>query len=133
MSWVLVVDDEPAVTRLVQQRLEAEGYDVEVAPNGADALEKLAARDYDVLITDLCMPRLNGQDLVETVLIEHRQGEVFEANLGPRIDLSERRISQRGKISKPASKDLFPTAEHDACELRMDEWLFHLRSRDHGL
>ena len=45
MSWVLVVDDEASVTRLIQLRLEAEGYDVDVAPNGSAALEKLGAID----------------------------------------------------------------------------------------
>ena len=67
MRWILVVDDEPHATRLIQRRMESTGYRVEVAPDGLAALEKLEARRYDVLITDLRMPRLDGRELCERV------------------------------------------------------------------
>ncbi|MCX7925262.1 MAG: response regulator, partial [Fimbriimonadales bacterium] len=64
---ILVVDDEPMVQLLLTQALEDEGHTVVVAPNGADALERLAERDYDLLFTDIHMPRLSGIDLIRTV------------------------------------------------------------------
>lgn len=67
MSWILVVDDEPHATRMLQRKLVEAGYQVEIATDGHAALEKLAARSYEVLITDLCMPRVTGRELCERV------------------------------------------------------------------
>ena len=107
MSWVLVVDDEASVTRLIQLRLEAEGYDVDVAPNGAAALVKLAARDYDVLISDLCMPRLNGQELVEAVRKETRNDalRIFVVSSRPEEDYRSWTLDHPGVVflEKPLS------------------------------
>ncbi len=64
---ILVVDDEPMVHLLLSQALEDEGHTVVLAPNGADALEQLKAGDYDLLFTDIHMPRLSGIDLVRAV------------------------------------------------------------------
>ena len=107
MSWILVVDDEAAVTRLVQLRLENEGYDVEVAANGAAALEKLAARDYDVLVTDLCMPQLGGQELVEAVRKQtHNEGlRIFVLSSRPEEEYRRWTEEQPGVtfLEKPVS------------------------------
>ncbi|MCS6920166.1 MAG: response regulator [Fimbriimonadales bacterium] len=64
---ILVVDDEPMVQLLLAQTFEDDGHTVEVATNGADALELLATRDYDVVFTDVHMPRLSGIDLVRVL------------------------------------------------------------------
>ena len=64
---ILVVDDEPMVQLLLSQALEDEGHTVILASNGADALEQLEAGDYDLLFTDIHMPRLSGIDLVRAV------------------------------------------------------------------
>jgi CheY-like chemotaxis protein len=64
---ILVVDDEPMVQMLLTQALEDEGHTVDIAPNGAEALTRLAEREYDILFTDVHMPRLSGFDLVRAV------------------------------------------------------------------
>ncbi len=64
---ILVVDDEPMVQLLLSQTFEDDGHIVQVATNGADALELLGTHDYDVLFTDVHMPRLSGIDLVRAV------------------------------------------------------------------
>ena len=61
---VLVVDDEESIRDLLQQTLQRE-YDVELAPDGVSALERLRANDYDLLIADLKMPGLDGLSLVD--------------------------------------------------------------------
>ncbi len=66
MSRVLVVDDEFDLLETVRAILEAEGYDVEVAANGRQALEQLVAGDPpDVLLVDVMMPILGGFELLE--------------------------------------------------------------------
>jgi CheY-like chemotaxis protein len=68
---ILVVDDEPMVRFLLVRFLEEEGHTVDEAADGADALEQLNRRAYDLLITDVHMPRMSGIDLVRAV---RRQG-----------------------------------------------------------
>jgi two-component system response regulator MprA len=60
----LVVDDEPAVREAVGRALERSGYDVELAPSGEDALEKLA-RDgaADAVVLDVLMPGIDGLEV----------------------------------------------------------------------
>jgi CheY-like chemotaxis protein len=57
---VLVVDDEPDIRATVSAMLEAEGYDVIEATNGAEALEALEAADPDIVLLDMRMPVLDG-------------------------------------------------------------------------
>jgi DNA-binding response OmpR family regulator len=57
---VLVVEDDPAIRRLVKMILEREHYHVEIVADGAEAMLKIGDRDYDVIILDLMMPNLDG-------------------------------------------------------------------------
>ncbi|MFB7089509.1 response regulator transcription factor [Streptomyces sp. NPDC056296] len=57
---ILIVDDEPAVREALQRSLAFEGYDTEVAVDGADALEKAAAYRPDLVVLDIQMPRMDG-------------------------------------------------------------------------
>ena len=57
---ILIVDDEPAVREALQRSLAFEGYDTEVAVDGADALEKAAAYKPDLIVLDIQMPRMDG-------------------------------------------------------------------------
>ena len=61
---VLVVDDEESIRTIVRERLEIEGYSVGEAINGKDALAKLAAGGYSVLLTDIRMPEMDGITLL---------------------------------------------------------------------
>ena len=57
---VLVVDDEPAVRESLERSLRFEGYDVEVAGDGVEALERVDAVHVDAIVLDVLMPRLDG-------------------------------------------------------------------------
>jgi putative nucleotidyltransferase with HDIG domain len=60
---VLVVDDEEAVAMVLARGLGRAGYRTEVARSGAEALERLALRRFDVLLSDIRMPRMRGDEL----------------------------------------------------------------------
>jgi len=60
---ILLVDDDPMVTQLITDMLSLDGYDVDTAPNGIAALEKVQGRRYDLILTDLHMPELDGAGL----------------------------------------------------------------------
>jgi two-component system, OmpR family, response regulator MprA len=57
---LLVVDDDPALSRTLRRALGVEGYDVETAGDGAEALQRLAASRYDAVVLDVSMPRVDG-------------------------------------------------------------------------
>lgn len=61
---VLVVDDEPGVLRLVSRILDEAGYDTVSASSGDEALTIVATQEpFDLLLTDLMMPQMNGDEL----------------------------------------------------------------------
>ena len=66
---VLLVDDDPTVRQIVRRTLEAEGFHVEEAPDGAAALRLVQARaePFDLVLTDLSMPHIDGRQLSETL------------------------------------------------------------------
>lgn len=57
---LLVVDDEPNIRRVVREYAEFEGYEVDEAFDGMDAVLKCRDNDYDIIIMDIMMPRLDG-------------------------------------------------------------------------
>lgn len=61
---ILVVDDSPTIQKLVGFSLKKEGYNVILACDGMDALEKLPREDTDLVITDLNMPNMDGFELI---------------------------------------------------------------------
>lgn len=63
----LVVDDSPDQARLVAFLLEKQGMTVEIAENGREALQIVGRAEFDVVVTDLQMPEMDGLDLVEAV------------------------------------------------------------------
>ena len=63
MKRLLVVDDEPHVARVLKVSLAKEGWSVEVAHNGHEALLAIAANPPDVMITDIQMPGMGGEEL----------------------------------------------------------------------
>ena len=64
---VLVVDDEPALREICEEALGGAGYAVTQAADGEEALGCLAERGYDLVISDLRMPSMNGQDLLSQI------------------------------------------------------------------
>ena len=59
-SRILVVDDEPFIVQLIFDMLSDEGYVVDTAANGRLALEQIRQRPYDLILSDLRMPDLDG-------------------------------------------------------------------------
>jgi excisionase family DNA binding protein len=61
---ILVVDDEQAVRDLLAKTLTMADYDVDTSPDGPAALDRLRAAEYDLLITDLKMPGMDGLSVI---------------------------------------------------------------------
>lgn len=64
---VLLVDDEPDILEVIQDRLEAYGFTVVTAANGREALAKLAAEQFDGVFMDVKMPEMGGIEALEEI------------------------------------------------------------------
>ncbi len=65
---LLIVDDEKHIREGLEKALSTDGYDVELASDGKDALERIEEGDIDLVITDLKMPNLSGEELMKEAL-----------------------------------------------------------------
>ena len=61
---ILIVDDEQSLRQMLVVLLQREGYQVDQAPDGQAALEQVAGQSYDLIISDIQMPRLSGIELL---------------------------------------------------------------------
>ena len=64
---ILVVDDESSITEFVSYALRKEGYEVDVAQNGEDALSLAEKNDYDLFILDIMLPGIDGYELCRRI------------------------------------------------------------------
>ncbi|ADG79833.1 Two component transcriptional regulator, winged helix family OS=Tsukamurella paurometabola (strain ATCC 8368 / DSM / CCUG 35730 / CIP 100753 / JCM 10117/ KCTC 9821 / NBRC 16120 / NCIMB 702349 / NCTC 13040) OX=521096 GN=Tpau_3248 PE=4 SV=1 [Tsukamurella paurometabola] len=115
MTFVLVVDDEPAICRTLRINLKARGYEVETATDGRSALQIARERTPDVVILDLGLPDIDGV----TVLSKLRE---FCAS--PVIVLSARHGSDDKVESLDAGADDYVTKPFG-----MDEFLARVRAQ----
>ena len=93
MRRVLVVNDEERTRPIAAQFLELRGYRVDIAADGADAIQHLSNGNYDAVILDVVMPRVDGRGVLvhlartnptmigRTVLIATAWAEAIEAQL----------------------------------------------------
>jgi len=108
---VLLVDDSISVRKFVAQMLEKAGFEVGIAADGAEAMARLGERDFDVLVTDLEMPRLNGYELLEDV--RRRAGTrdlpvvILTTRSGEKHQHLARRLGVNHYMTKPVIEDVF--------------------------
>lgn len=70
MPNILIIDDERAIRRTLREILEYEKYKVDDAEDGSDGLAKIRAKDFDIVLCDITMPKMNGLEVLDAVLEE---------------------------------------------------------------
>ncbi len=68
---ILVVEDEPAISQVCLRTLTGDGYDVDIAVNGAIAQDMLAKKEYDLCLIDVRTPIMNGKELYQHIKEDH--------------------------------------------------------------
>jgi len=115
---ILVVEDAPAVRQAVQSTLESLDYRVLTAANGREALEALRLGPVDLVVTDVVMPEVGGEALLDA-LQERRSGVQAIAMTGHVMDVDIERLKDAGfadVISKPFSFEEIAVAVNQALD-----------------
>ena len=72
MSRILVIDDEVSISKLIREVLMGHGHNVKTAANGREGLRLLSEFKFDLIVTDMCMPDINGSSIVSYVRNSNR-------------------------------------------------------------
>jgi two-component system chemotaxis sensor kinase CheA len=73
---ILVAEDSITARSLLRNILESAGYDVQTAVDGVDALTSLKAGEFNLVVSDVDMPRMNGFDLTAKIRADQKLGEL---------------------------------------------------------
>ena len=73
MSAILVIDDEKGILQLIRQALTRVGHQVETAADGREGIQKFDDGNFDIVITDICMPGIDGNGVVAHIRQSNKQ------------------------------------------------------------
>jgi DNA-binding NtrC family response regulator len=107
---ILVVDDEKHVRTLFERVLVKEGYQVECAASGSEAIDKLASNSFDLVVTDLKMDGIDGLDLI-------KKGKRAKQDL-PFVLISGYGTAQTAGLAAKEGADVFLMKPIDITELK---------------
>ena len=107
-AHILFVDDDPEVRKMVVDMLEDEGYRVEQAEDGIDALIPLGRNKYDLILLDISMPKMDGYQLLEKIKEENIDTPVIflTAKDKEEDEIKGLKLGAVAYIRKPFSKEL---------------------------
>jgi DNA-binding NtrC family response regulator len=77
LKKILVVDDERGIRHLLGEVLSSRGFEVSMAKDGQESLDRLKDNHFDLLITDITMPKLNGIEMLKLMSKAGRQEKVI--------------------------------------------------------
>lgn len=113
----LVVEDDPAIRRLVEKILRRKQIEIETASDGRTAMEKLRAEQYSVVILDLMVPEVNGFEVIEFIKGSGVQTPVAVVSAVSHQALTKLDLDVvKVVISKPFDVDEFTKAIVTLCE-----------------
>lgn len=83
---ILIVDDEDKIREVIKEYLEANNYECFESSNGKDALELLKRNNYDLLVLDIMMPKMDGFEVLKELPKEYRIPTIILSARGEEID-----------------------------------------------
>jgi CheY-like chemotaxis protein len=117
---ILVIDVEDSVRDILSRMLKTKGHKVVVAPNGEDGIERFRAETFDLVFTDLGMPKLSGWDVGKTIKGINPKTPIAMIT-GWGVELDREKLSESGIdliISKPFNFDQVIDLVSEALELK---------------
>ena len=105
---VLIVEDEPDIVRLIENRLDTEAFDVSVALDGKEALKQIEQHHFDVLTLDIMLPHVDGLTLCNETRKRHKDSLILVISALDTVEQKEKAYSLGADdyIDKPFSPKL---------------------------
>jgi len=128
---ILVVDDEPAIQDILTWALSAEGYRVATAGSGEEALARVEEEDFDVIVTDIVMPGLDGLEVLERSRVLSPRAAVIVMTAYAALDtaITALRRGASDYLEKPFSVDLLKERVQRLLQYRETLWKDRLVQR----
>jgi CheY-like chemotaxis protein len=120
LARILVIDDEEAVRDILSQMLNAKGHDVVVAADGEEGIERFKNKEFDLVFTDLGMPKISGWEVSKTIK-EINPKVPIAMITGWGMEVNREKMSESGIdliISKPFDFDQVIQLVSEAMELK---------------
>ena len=120
MSKVLIVDDEKSIRTTLCEILRASDYEIEVAVDAATALELLSRMEFDVVLSDIVLPCINGIELLKRIRETAPFAQVIMMTGEPSIDNAAEalRAGAFDFLTKPAGKNAVLRAVDNAMKIK---------------
>jgi signal transduction histidine kinase/ActR/RegA family two-component response regulator len=117
---ILVIDDEDSVRDVLSRMLQAKGHQVAVASNGEEGIERFRSEPFDLVFTDLGMPKLSGWEVGKTIKAINPKVPIAMIT-GWGVELDRQKLSESGidlSIAKPFNFDQVINLVFEAMELK---------------
>ena len=124
MTNVLIVDDEKSIRFSLRAFLEAGGYTVETAADAQEALRLLGDGNFDVVVSDIVLPRINGIELLKAIRAAAPLAQVIMMTGKPTVDTAAEALRSGAfdYLTKPVSKhDMLRVVAHAAKVKALDD------------
>jgi DNA-binding NtrC family response regulator len=103
---ILVIDDEISIRSTLTEILSFEGYQVEGASDGAEGLKKILANNYDCVICDIKMPRMDGIEMLEKVMAQKPETQIIIISGHGNIEIALKAVKKGAFDYIPKPPDL---------------------------
>ena len=115
---ILLVEDEPNVAKGLEMVLNEEGYDVDVASSGTSALEKFRGKGFDLVVSDLRLPDINGLEVINSIKEERPEVKVIIITGYPSVSsaVSAVRMGVKDYLRKPFTDEELIAAVKEALQ-----------------
>jgi signal transduction histidine kinase/ActR/RegA family two-component response regulator len=117
---ILVIDDEDSVRDVLSRMLKAKGHQVAVASNGEEGIERFRSEPFDLVFTDLGMPKLSGWEVGKTIKTLNPKVPIAMIT-GWGVELDRQKLNENGidlSIAKPFNFDQVINLVSEAMELK---------------
>jgi DNA-binding NtrC family response regulator len=128
---ILVVDDEPAIQDILTWALSAEGYRVATAGNGEEALARVEEEEFDIIVTDIVMPGIDGLEVLERSRVLNPRAAVIVMTAYAALEtaIAALRRGASDYLEKPFSVDLLKERVQRLLQYRETIWKDRLVQR----
>ena len=117
---ILIVDDEKSIRNTLSEFLKNEGFEASSASDAVIACSMITEADYDVVVTDIIMPRISGMDLLSTIRKTSKSLQVIIMTGEPSVDTAIRAVQQGANdyLTKPINKEILLKTVRNAVSIK---------------